>query len=141
MADSGGEQAGASPLNGVVPPPQHRFKPGQSGNPKGKPKGTLSRVERQLVRALSKRREDGRTLRQIGAEALAEDFADGDPKARELVFKADAPATMVQGNVGTGALDDVLVHVEQTVNHVYTSVPATVVPMPFFNPGRKTALA
>jgi aminomethyltransferase len=33
------------------------------------------------------------------------------------------------------------VHVEATVNHVYTTVPATVVPMPFFNPERKTALA
>ena len=32
------------------------------------------------------------------------------------------------------------VHVEVTVNHVYTTVPATVTPMPFFNPERKTAL-
>lgn len=27
----------ASPLNGVVPPPEHRFPPGQSGNPAGRP--------------------------------------------------------------------------------------------------------
>ncbi len=33
------------------------------------------------------------------------------------------------------------VHVEVTVNHVYTTVPATVVPMPFFNHERKTAMA
>jgi aminomethyltransferase len=33
------------------------------------------------------------------------------------------------------------VHVEVTVNHVYTTVPATVVAMPFFNPERKTALS
>lgn len=26
-----------SPINGVVPPPEHRFKPGQSGNPAGRP--------------------------------------------------------------------------------------------------------
>jgi len=32
------------------------------------------------------------------------------------------------------------VHVEQTVNHVYTTVPATVTPMPFFNPERKTSM-
>ena len=32
------------------------------------------------------------------------------------------------------------VHVEQTVNHTYTSVPATVTRMPFFNPERKTSM-
>jgi len=32
------------------------------------------------------------------------------------------------------------VHVEQTVNHRYTSVPATVTRMPFFNPERKTSM-
>lgn len=26
-----------SPVNGMIPPPEHRFKPGQSGNPKGRP--------------------------------------------------------------------------------------------------------
>jgi aminomethyltransferase len=31
------------------------------------------------------------------------------------------------------------IHVEVTVNHVYTTVPATVVAMPFFNPERKTS--
>lgn len=33
------------------------------------------------------------------------------------------------------------VHVETTVNHIYTSVPATVTAMPFFNPERKTAMS
>jgi len=33
------------------------------------------------------------------------------------------------------------VHVEQTVNHVYTTSPATVTKMPFFTPERKTAMA
>lgn len=28
----------ASPISGVAPPPEHRFKPGQSGNPLGRPK-------------------------------------------------------------------------------------------------------
>lgn len=28
----------ASPINGVVPPPEHRWKPGQSGNPAGRPR-------------------------------------------------------------------------------------------------------
>ncbi len=33
------------------------------------------------------------------------------------------------------------VHVEQTVNHVYTTVPATVTRMPFFTPERKTSMS
>jgi len=33
------------------------------------------------------------------------------------------------------------IHVEQTVNHEYTTTPATVTTMPFFNPERKTAMA
>jgi hypothetical protein len=27
----------ASPVNGVIPPPEHRWQPGQSGNPEGRP--------------------------------------------------------------------------------------------------------
>jgi len=33
------------------------------------------------------------------------------------------------------------IHVEQTVNHEYTTTPATVTATPFFNPERKTAMA
>lgn len=33
---------GASPLNGVVPPPEHRWPPGQSGNPEGRKPAGLS---------------------------------------------------------------------------------------------------
>lgn len=34
-----------------------------------------------------------------------------------------------------------VVHVEQTVNHAYTTCPATVVKMPFFAPERKTSMS
>jgi hypothetical protein len=33
---------GASPLTGVVPPPEHRWRPGQSGNPRGRPRAAGS---------------------------------------------------------------------------------------------------
>ena len=33
------------------------------------------------------------------------------------------------------------IHVEQTVNHVYTTCPASVTKMPFFNPERKTSMS
>lgn len=36
----------ASPRSGVVPPPKYRFKPGESGNPKGRPAAGLSIIER-----------------------------------------------------------------------------------------------
>lgn len=53
---------------------------------------------------------------------------------------------MVQTQVGIARvrpdLADVgtTVHVEQTVNHTYTTVPATVCRLPFFNPERKTSM-
>jgi glycine cleavage system aminomethyltransferase T len=34
-----------------------------------------------------------------------------------------------------------VLQVEQTVNHTYTSVPATVTRMPFYNPERKTSMS
>jgi len=39
---TGEKQAAVSPINGQEPPPEHRFKPGQSGNPKGYRKGQLN---------------------------------------------------------------------------------------------------
>lgn len=40
MASVQAKDPAASPRNGLVPPPEHRFKPGQSGNPSGMPKLT-----------------------------------------------------------------------------------------------------
>ena len=43
----------ASGVTGVVPPPEGRFKPGESGNPGGRPKGSYSirAVKRRLLAA------------------------------------------------------------------------------------------
>jgi aminomethyltransferase len=54
---------------------------------------------------------------------------------------------MLQTHVGIArvrpelAAPGTTIHVEQTVNHVYTTVPATVTTLPFFNPERKTAMS
>jgi hypothetical protein len=40
---------GVGGRGGTVPPPEHRFKPGQSGNPGGRPKGVVTNLIRQLL--------------------------------------------------------------------------------------------
>ena len=58
-----------------------------------------------------------------------------------------AYSPMMQTHVGIARVRPSLaaigntVHVEQTVNHMYTSVPATVTKLPFFNPERKTSMS
>lgn len=48
-ADAGGTPVpGASPLNGVPPPEEHRWKPGQSGNPAGRPPSTVKGLAKRL---------------------------------------------------------------------------------------------
>lgn len=42
MADQAEPQPGDDEVGYRKPPKQHRFKPGQSGNPRGRPKGALS---------------------------------------------------------------------------------------------------
>ena len=73
------------------PPKQHRFKPGHSGNPRGKPKGAKSRAA--LLEAALRRRvpvtENGKKARksllEIGAMALANKFAKGDLAAWKVI--------------------------------------------------------
>ena len=57
-----------------------------------------------------------------------------------------AYSPMMQTHVGIARVRPELavvgntIHVEQTVNHVYTTVAATVTKLPFFNPERKTSM-
>src|SRR6266446_2197187 len=46
-----------SPRSGIVPPPEHRWRPGQSGNPNGRPKLIKSAYERALMKVTTT--EDG----------------------------------------------------------------------------------
>ena len=78
---------------GYCKPPLHtRFKKGQSGNPRGRPRGpkTLTGL---LLQALDRRvvvDEDGRrrkiAKRELGAEQLADKFVKGDPHAIRTVL-------------------------------------------------------
>lgn len=72
------------------PPVHSRFKPGQSGNPKGRPKGKLTRAQRaaavleRMVRVMENGKPKRISMEQLGLRKLAEKAASGDIKA--LVF-------------------------------------------------------
>ncbi len=75
------------------PPRATQFKPGQSGNPKGRPKGSLN-LETVLGRALAEKVvivENGRRRRlsklQIAVKQLVNKAAAGDPRATQLLLK------------------------------------------------------
>jgi hypothetical protein len=75
------------------PPVRTRFKPGQSGNPRGRPSGAKS-IMRLLLEALEERAavvtEDGKRRKvakhRLGVARLADRFAQGDPNATRIVL-------------------------------------------------------
>lgn len=78
------------------PPKGSRFKKGQSGNPKGRPKGAKS-VKSSMKRELESKisvRQNGRTITISKSEAAAKRLVDmalqGDPKALLLLVKLDS---------------------------------------------------
>lgn len=85
------------------PPREHRFKPGQSGNPKGRPKGRKS--ENQMLEELMSRkmtiRESGRvrkiTLREVIYHGIAEEAVKKkNLKAAAFLFDRAALAKLAQ---------------------------------------------
>lgn len=74
------------------PPKQHQFKPGQSGNPKGRPKGTKN-LKTDLFEELAEKltvTEGGRTLKlskqRVMLKALMAKAAKGDVRAANTVI-------------------------------------------------------
>lgn len=84
---------------GYKRPPEHsRFKPGQSGNPAGRPKGTLN-LETDLVQELSERiavREGDRQLKiskqRAMLKAMVAKALKGDTRAAGLILQLVAKA-------------------------------------------------
>jgi hypothetical protein len=75
------------------PPQQSKFKPGQSGNPSGRPKGALN-IETDLIRELSEKiaiREGERSLKVSKQRALLKSMVakalKGDTRAAGLVLQ------------------------------------------------------
>ncbi|MCJ2127277.1 DUF5681 domain-containing protein [Methylobacterium sp. E-045] len=94
------------------PPADHRFRKGQSGNPRGRPRGHSAPLgRRDLLDALTQAArepiaitKDGRTIRTTQIEALAQQLTrkalQGDMRAAKLLFdniKALAPADEPDG--------------------------------------------
>lgn len=69
----GGAEGGGYDIGYAKPPKHSRFKPGQSGNPKGRPKGarSLAACVQEELNAKVTVREDGRTRTLSKREALA----------------------------------------------------------------------
>ena len=75
-------------------PPRHtRFKPGQSGNPNGRPKGAknFAAILQQQLRKMVTITVDGKprrmTVQEVIARRLANDSMKGTTKAMELLIK------------------------------------------------------
>ena len=96
-----GEQAtdGAG-KGGVIPPAETRWKPGQSGNPKGRPKGAATSFERVLEQELDRQVDGDPTLGDDGrisrrrrlVRALLAAVERGDTWAVRLAFDRIWPA-------------------------------------------------
>jgi hypothetical protein len=79
---------------GRRPPPEHtRYKPGQSGNPKGRPKHAknLATIFNEVMGAPVTLSEKGRPVQRTRLEVillqLSTDSIKGNPKARELLLR------------------------------------------------------
>ncbi|WP_051389886.1 DUF5681 domain-containing protein [Bradyrhizobium sp. Ec3.3] len=104
-ADTSGTKDG---VGYCTPPPEHWFKPGQSGNPKGRPKG--SKNEATIINEILARkitvRENGRARKITVQEAILLNFANdalkGNPKSatfllnrKQLIESSEQPKTPV----------------------------------------------
>ena len=96
------------------PPRDTRFKPGQSGNPKGRPKGScnLSTKILQQLRQLVTVTKGGKPVKMTKADVIANQMVDGsmkgDHKATVLVMKIDQEAATVQSAISGESADFVI---------------------------------
>jgi Family of unknown function (DUF5681) len=106
-----------SPGGGRGNPPSHtRFKPGQSGNPKGRPKGSRSlaqEIQRQMQKTavvMIDGKPKRRTFREMSAQQVTHASAKGSLRAFEVAAKYEAQTLASEpaprASVETLALDD-----------------------------------
>lgn len=82
-----GEIKGAG-RGGVIPPVEHRFKPGRGGNPSGRPKGALGLTK--LLKQALKKRNAGELVIQTLVRAIIEQALNGNDRLiREIWNRLD----------------------------------------------------
>lgn len=75
------------------PPKQYQFAPNTTGNLKGRPKGRKNfhtEVLEELAARVSvtdKGKKRSLSMQSVGIKRLVQDFAKGDPRARDQIFK------------------------------------------------------
>ena len=70
---------------------KYQFKPGQSGNPSGRPKGSLGLWAR-IRKELKKQQPDGRIMADLVAEAFVRKVQEGDFRfLKELLDREEGP--------------------------------------------------
>ncbi len=94
---------GASPISGVPPPAEHRWKPGQSGNPGGRPKG------KSITALLRERLEDqhnGKALAAILVESLLKGALKGNlPHIKEVLDRTEGRSPLT-GEIEVKGMND-----------------------------------
>jgi hypothetical protein len=110
------EAGGAKRIGYRNPPPATRFKKGESGNPKGRPKGSLSvakvleRTLREKVVITEKGQRKTITKLEAAVKQLVNKAASGDPRALQSLLKlsreAESPERQSQPtNQAPGEID------------------------------------
>ena len=96
------EDAGVSPRSGLPPPAEHRWKPGQSGNPRGRPKQSITALVREVLARSEfvtydkagqpqvNRLPEGVTVADLVAEVIVRQALKGDyPFMKELLERTE----------------------------------------------------
>ncbi|WP_066558868.1 DUF5681 domain-containing protein [Croceicoccus bisphenolivorans] len=98
-SNAGSPQVDAAPVGPGNPPVAHRFKPGQSGNPAGRPKmerSMLKHVEKELDTEMQIREGDEvfrLTKREVLAKRMVNSALGGDAKAITALMRLLGTAT------------------------------------------------
>jgi Family of unknown function (DUF5681) len=102
------------------PPVHSRFKPGQPGNPKGRPKGSRNDVAEELRKFYATKvviREGGKKRRVTRLEALAwsqwNRAMQGDQRAAQLCFANAKLLGLFGATDKDGNLDPVVIHLDE----------------------------